>query len=216
MSCLKVIDLTHIIHEDITVFPGTEKPILKTAYTVEKDGYRETKMTMYSHTGTHVDAPAHMLSQGIYLDDLAIDKFIGKATMLDFSNKNISSIDVEDLKSFEDKINKVEFIIIKTGWSNFWGSERYYEPFPALTSAAAKWLTKFRLKGIGLDTISIDHIKTTEFLVHKTLLQKNILIIENLTNLDCIKNEFFILSAMPLKTKEADGAPVRAVAIEDF
>ena len=213
---MKVTDLTHVIHENMTVFPGTEKPIFISANTIEKDGFREAKITMYSHTGTHVDAPAHMLSEGAYLDDLEIHNFIGMATVLDFSNKDIHLIDVEDLRPFEGKINKVEFIIIKTGWSLYWGKEEYYKPFPSLTSAGAMWLTKFNLKGIGMDAISIDDINSTEFLVHKVLLQKNILIIENLTNLDVISNEFFLLSVMPLKNKNADGAPARAVAIEDL
>ena len=70
------------------------------------------------------------------------------------------------------------------------------------------------LKGIGIDAISIDDIKSTTFAVHKILMPKDIIIIENLTNLDCISNEYFILSIMPLKNKDADGSPVRAISIE--
>ena len=213
---MKVIDLTYVIEENMPVFPGTEKPTLTKANTFEKDSFRETKITMYSHTGTHVDAPAHMLSQGAYLEKLEIERFIGKATVLDFSNRAIPLIDVEDLEIYEKIISKVEFIIIKTGWGKYWGSEEYYGSFPVLTEAAALWLTKFNLKGIALDAISIDNISSTEFSVHKILLEKNILIIENLTNLEAIKKEFFLLSVMPLKYKNTDGAPARVVAIEDF
>lgn len=213
---MKVIDLTQLIHEDITVFPGTEKPILLEANTMEENGFRESKIIMYSHMGTHVDAPAHMIKDGSYLDELEINNFLGKAILIDFSNTDKFLIEEEDLLYYENKISKVEFIILKTGWSKFWGTEDYYNPFPVLTLQAANWLTRFNLKGIGLDTISIDHIKSSEFLVHKILLEKNILIIENLTNLDEIKNEFFLFSVMPLKTKKADGAPARVVAIEDF
>ena len=76
-------------------------------------------------------------------------------------------------------------------------------------------LSEFSLKGIGIDAISIDSIKSTAFAVHKILLAKNILIIENLTNLDSIGTEFFILSVLPLKSQEADGSPVRAVGMEN-
>lgn len=213
---MNIIDLTHIIYSDIPVFPGTEKPIIQKTNTFEKDGFQETKITIYSHTGTHIDAPAHMLENGLYLDTLAIDHFIGKATILDFSNKKIQLMNDNTLKLYEEKIKKVEFVIIKTGWSKYWGSEKYFENFPVLSEKAAKWLSKFNLKGIGIDAISIDDINSTTFTVHKILMSKNILIIENLANLDSISNEYFILSIMPLKIKNSDGSPIRAIAIENI
>jgi arylformamidase len=213
---MKITDLTHIIYPDMPVFPGTEQPVFEKANTLEKDGFQEAKITMYSHTGTHIDAPAHMLSDGPYLDDLDINHFIGKATILDFSKDNIKLIDVDSLKLHEDKIKSVEFLIIKTGWSKYWGSKKYYEDFPSLSEASAKWLSEFTLKGIGIDAISIDDMKSTTFAVHKILMPKNILIIENLTNLDSILSEYFTLSVLPLKNKTADGSPVRAISIENM
>ena len=211
---MKVTDLTHVIHSDMPVFQGTEQPIFEKANTLEKDGFEEAKITMYSHTGTHIDAPAHMLNDGPYLDDLDIEHFIGNATILDFSNTDMKLIDVDSLKPYEDKIKKVDFLIIKTGWSKYWGDKRYYEDFPSLSEKSAKWLSAFNLKGIGIDAISIDDMKSNSFAVHKILMPKNILIIENLTNLDSINDEYFILSVLPLKNKNADGSPVRAISIE--
>ncbi|MBW9147331.1 cyclase family protein [Clostridium sp. CM028] len=213
---MKVTDLTHIICSDMPVFPGTEKPIFEKSNTLEKDGFQEAKITMHSHTGTHIDAPAHMLSDGPYLNDLDIEHFIGNATILDFSNKNMKLIDVDSLRSYEEKIKNVEFIIIKTGWSKYWGYKKYFEDFPSLSEESANWLSKFNLKGIGIDAISIDDINSTTFAVHKILMPKNIIIIENLVNLDSISSEYFILSIMPLKNKNADGSPVRAISIEDM
>ncbi|HZK55875.1 MAG TPA: cyclase family protein [Desulfosporosinus sp.] len=213
---MKVTDLTHIIDSDMPVFPGTEQPIFEKANTLEKDGFREAKITMYSHTGTHIDAPAHMLSHGPYLDNFNIEHFIGNATILDFSDKRIKLIDVDSLKRYQNKIKSVEFIIIKTGWSKYWGDQKYYEDFPSLSEESAIWLSDFNLKGIGIDAISIDHIKSTTFAVHKILMPKDIIIIENLTNLDSISSEYFILSIMPLKNRNADGSPVRAISIENI
>lgn len=213
---MKVTDLTHIICSDMPVFPGTEKPIFEKASTFEKDGFQEAKITMYSHTGTHIDAPAHMLSDGPYLNDLDIEHFIGSAIILDFSNENMKLIDVDRLKFYEKKIKNVEFIIIKTGWSKYWGHKKYFEDFPSLSEESAKWLSEFNLKGIGIDAISIDDINSTTFAVHKILMPKNIIIIENLANLDSISSEHFILSIMPLKNKNADGSPIRAIAIENI
>jgi len=198
------------------VFPGTEQPIFEKANTLEKDGFQEAKITMYSHTGTHIDAPAHMMSDGPYLDNLDIEHFIGNATILDFSNREIKLIDVDSLKPYAEKIKSVDFIIIKTGWSKYWGNKKYYEGFPSISEDSAKWLSQFNLKGIGIDAISIDDMDSTTFAVHKILMPKNIIIIENLTNLDSISNESFILSILPLKNKDADGSPVRAISIENI
>lgn len=213
---MKVTDLSHIIDPDMPVFPGTEQPILKKANTFDKDGFRETKITFYSHTGTHIDAPAHMLSDGPYLDNLNIEQFIGKAAILDFSNRAIELINVDSLKPYEEIIKNVEFIIIKTGWSKYWRDSQYYRDFPSLSEDSAKWLAGFNLKGIGIDAISIDDINSVTFAVHKLLMAKGMIIIENLTNLDSIRNEYFILSVMPLKNLDADGSPVRAISIEDI
>lgn len=212
---MKVTDLTHVIYSSMPVFPGTEQPLFQKANTIEKDGFQEAKITMYSHTGTHIDAPAHMLENGLYLDDFEIDRFIGTGVVLDFSDLEESSIGLERIKSYQDKINNVEFIILKTGWSKYWGDVKYYADFPVLSEEAANWLARFKLKGIGIDAISIDNINTVIFPVHKIFLAKNILIIENLTNLESIMEETFILSIMPLKNKAADGSPVRAFCIEN-
>ena len=212
---MKINDLTHVIHSDMPVFPGTEQPVFERANTLEKDGFQEAKITMFSHTGTHMDAPAHMLSGGPYLDELPIEHFIVKSVILDFSNMSTKSIDIDSIRPHEEKIKDAEFLIIKTGWSRYWGIQQYYEGFPYLSEESAKWLCEFNLKGVGIDAISIDSMDSTTFAVHKTLLSKNIVIIENLTNLDSIKSEYFILSVMPLKNKSADGSPVRAFSIED-
>lgn len=213
---MKIIDLTHRIDSEMPVFPGTEKPIIQKANTIEKDGFAEVKITMYSHTGTHMDAPAHMIAQGFELDKFPIEQFIGKSIILDFSNIHTRIIDVNTLKGHEEKIKLVEFLIIKTGWSQYWGSEAYYKAFPALSDEAALWLTQFHLKGVGIDAISIDDMDSVTFAVHKRLMEKNILIIENLTNLDEVGEEPFTLSVLPLKTKDADGSPIRAVAIKNL
>ncbi|AGX44178.1 cyclase family protein [Clostridium saccharobutylicum] len=213
---MKVNDLTHIISSNMPVFPGTEQPILEKVSTIEKDGFRESKITMCSHTGTHVDSPAHMLDDGNYLDELSIENFIGSAIIVDFSNQNKNLIEISDFKLYDEKINQVDFIILKTGWSKYWGQSNYYKGFPSLSEECAKWLSKFNLKGIGIDAISIDSIESTTFPIHKILMKKNIIIIENLTNIDSIINESFILSIMPLKNKDADGSPVRAISIENI
>jgi len=213
---MKTIDLTHTIDENMSIFPGTKPPILNRKYTMEEHGFRETEITMLSHTGTHIDAPAHMLMNGSTLDELDIGQFIGKAMVLDFSTLSNKIIELKDIVSYEEQIKEVDFIIIKSGWDKYWGSKAYYKHFPALSDEAAKWIADFDLKGIGIDAISIDAMDSETFNVHKILLNRGMIIIENLTNLSNIEKEFFILSVLPLKNKSADGSPVRAIAIESM
>jgi arylformamidase len=201
------------------IYPGDEPPNFKKVATLEKEHYRETEITFYSHTGTHIDAPGHILENGPFLDNLKVSHFFGKATIISFpeiSNKINNIITINKLKRYQEKINKVQFLIFNLGWGKYWGKENYFENYPYLSDEAAEWLSGFNLQGVGIDAISIDKSDTSNFPIHKTLLSKNIIIIENLTNLDFVKNDFFMFSVLPLKYKNADGSPVRAIAIENI
>lgn len=198
------------------IYPGDKSPGIKKITTIENEGYRETKITISSHTGTHIDAPSHILGNGPFLDDLEVSHFYGKATLINIPDKINKAITIEELKHYESKIQNIKFLILKTDWSKYWGKNEYFVNYPYLSDEAAEWLSGFNLKGIGVDTISIDRPNTDIFTVHKTLLLKNIIIIENLTNLNSIKNNYFMLSVLPLRYKDADGSPVRAIAIEDI
>lgn len=212
---MKVIDLSHTIHSAMPVFPGTEPPMIQEANTIEKDGFAEAKITFYSHTGTHMDAPAHMIARGKSLDEYPIEHFMGPALVMDFTHIQRNEIDLEELRPYEDQIRKVDFVILKTGWSQYWGEDAYFVGFPALSEEAAKWIASFKLKGIGTDAISIDSMESTTFNIHHTFFENHMVIIENIANLDALTSNVFIFSCMPLKTQKADGSPVRAVAIEN-
>jgi kynurenine formamidase len=213
----KVIDLTRLLNEKITVYPDTVAPKFEVLNTVEKDGFTEIKMTMASHTGTHIDAPCHILQGAKSLDLFPMDKFFGKAMIIPCQGKN--EISLEYLQTFEDKIAKVDFILFFTGWQYKWNTKDYFDDCPTLTRDAAKWLTKFKLKGIGIDAFSLDKIisapkVTSENLPnHHILLGKEILLIENLTNLDKLPDCAFSFQCLPLNIENADGSPVRAIAM---
>jgi kynurenine formamidase len=116
---------------------------------------------------------------------------------------------------FEDSIKNAEFIIFNSGWSKKWNTPAYFDHFPVLSQESAKWLTQFKVKGVGFDAISVDHIKSQTVPVHITLLSKEILIIENLTNLVALKSNPFIFQCLPIKCDKIDGSPIRAIAFVD-
>lgn len=200
-------------------FPGFDAPKIERAFKIQKNGFAESRLTMFSHAGTHMDAPAHMMEDGKTLDAYDPESFVGKAVVLDFSGYPMGvgewCIELDMLKVHEDLIRRAEFVLIYTGWSRIWRLEEYFSGFPALSTAAARWLAELPLKGVGVDTISIDLMSSKDYPVHRVLMEKDILIIENLTNLEGLSERLLSLTALPLKFEDADGAPVRAVVFED-
>lgn len=210
---MRYIDLTHKIREDMPVYPGTEKPKLKESNTIEKDHFRETLLSMYSHTGTHTDSPAHLFTNGKSLDEFQIAAFCGRAVVLDCTGLSENSrIGKDMLLSLGEKLERADFLVIKTGWEKYWNSEKYFSGFPCIDAEAAQLLVKSGKKGMAVDAISVDPVGE-ELEVHKILLgSDNFIIVENLCNLDCIHDDEFEFFALPLKFENADGAPTRVVA----
>lgn len=213
---MKVTDLTHIIEADMPVFPGTEKPTLEKANTIEKDGFRETLITMFSHTGTHMDAPAHIFEDGKTLDKYDAQYLTGRGVVIDCTGKKEGeAIMPQDIKFYTEKIEKADYVLFNTGWNRYWGQDHYYGSFPYLHKDTVKILIGKEIRGIGLDVISLDPMEDTNLSNHREVLGNGILIIENMCNLEKINGKEFTLCLMPLKFKDSDGAPTRAIAITE-
>lgn len=208
---MKVYDLTHTIKNDMPVYPGTEQPKLTTACTIEAVGYRETLLHMFSHTGTHMDAPAHMLLDGAPLDSYDADKFTGTAVVVDCRGE--ADISLPLLKRYD--LDGVDFVLFCTGWDKKWGTPDYYEGFPCLTPDAAAYLATLSLKGVGEDSISLDPCGSVDFPNHITLLRADFVNTENLTGLDALIGRRFTFVTLPLKFENSDGCSCRAIAMEE-
>ncbi|MBO5149816.1 MAG: cyclase family protein [Anaerotignum sp.] len=210
---MKIIDLTQTISETMPVYPGTEQPKLTVANTIEKDGFRETLLSFYSHTGTHMDAPFHIYADRTSLDALPAEQFVGKALVIDCCDVGEGGeIGVEYIdKTLADE---ADFLLFHTGWDKNWGQEKYFGAYPVVSLEVCQYLLDSGKKGVGFDVIGIDPVSDGNLTRHKMLLsQRDIVIIENLTNLDKVGSGLFNFAALPLKYKDADGAPIRAVAI---
>jgi kynurenine formamidase len=212
---MKVIDLTHAITPAMPVYPGTQPPTIRQATTVAQDGFAEKWIGMYSHTGTHIDAPAHMLPNAVTLDQLAIDHFIGRAWVLDVSALAGPEIGMAFLESRAEELENVEFVLFHTGWSRRWNEESYFTGFPVLSAEAARWLCRRGLKGVGFDAMSADQVGDNLFVNHLVFFEAGLILIENLTGLEPLLGRRFLFSCLPLKLEQADGSPVRAVAMVD-
>lgn len=212
---MKIIDLTQIISSTMPVYPGTEPPVITNATTIDNDGFAEKLISMFSHTGTHIDAPGHILEGGFTLDQFCAGNFVGNGLVIDISECSI--VERDFLEKYKTQIEGYaqfdgsDFVLFRTGWDKKWGTEDYFSGFPLLSEDALKWLCNFKIKGIGFDCISADPVDSCDLPNHRIILDKNIIIIENLCNLEQLEGQHFVFSCLPLKIKNADGSPVRAV-----
>jgi kynurenine formamidase len=210
---MKVIDLTHTVTPAMPVYPGSKTPRFSTPCTIEKDGFLERIITLSSHTGTHIDAPAHIIPLAATLDRLPVSRFAGSAAVIDLTGLKSARIEPRELLPYEGLIKNSEFVLIFTGWSRYWGEQEYFRGYPVLTDEAALRLADFQLKGVGVDVISVDEAGSTELPIHKILLGRGLVVIENLAHLDQLPSANFTFCCFPLKLGDAEASPVRAAAI---
>ena len=211
---MKAMDLTYTIKEEMTVFPGTEMPKLITTSNYEKDGFRETSISIYSHIGTHMDPPAHIYPDRTTLDEFPASQFIGKGLVIDCRDLNEGEdITIDCILKYGEKAEEVDFLLFNTGWDKYWGTDKYFGEYPCVNDEVLDYVLDGNYKGIGFDTIGIDPVSDEKLTRHKKLFKdKDIVNIENLKNLEICGDEIFNFSCCPLKVENSDGAPVRAVA----
>ena len=212
----KATDLTHHLRNGMPVYPGDPSPSFESYSTLQKDGVSLTKITMGSHTGTHVDAPRHFIRDGIGIDRIPLNKLIGEAYVADLSKKPIGSgITSKDLRrELETEIASDDIVAIYTGCSEHWGDKSINRDYTYLTEDAADYLVSKKVRAVGIDFLSVEKFKATEHVVHKTLLGNGIFIIESLSNaLNQFVGQRILMICMPIKLRDGDGAPSRVVAV---
>ena len=225
---MEIVDLSHTIHDDIQIYPGDPVPSIKRGLTHESDYCHVDVLTLGSHTGTHIDAPFHFLAAGKKIDELPVLRFIGNGVLVDVAAKSDRElIEPEDVEPYTTKIKKGDFVIFKTGRDKHFGTPRYYL-HPYLSAEGARLILQLGVALVGIDAMNIDptyqEVPDLErsakdlpdanaygYPVHDILLGNDILIVENLCNLGKIKQVKGIYSFLPLKLKDSDGSPIRAV-----
>ena len=204
MKLLKIHDLTRTISQDMWVYPGDPRPKFDPHATIKNNNANITKITVGSHTGTHVDAPWHFLQGGNSIDMEPLDKFVGEAAIIDASGKN--SVTAEDFSGYDIRSNDI--ILIYTGTGN------RRADFAYLDISAAEWMVRHGLKCVGIDTASVEKYGEKDAPVHKMLLARNTGIIENLDNLKQFVGSRMFFVCLPLPLKGIDGSPARAVLFD--
>ena len=215
---LKFIDLTLPVSEKIPTFPGSPQPIFIQWENIKDDGYNLELLFLSSHTGTHLDAPYHFLEKGKKIHEISLKRLIINAILVKIRKREDQPITKTDIQKFEKKHGKIpngSTVIFWTGWQKMIKNGSYFVKNPGLSVTAAKYLISKKTNLVGIDSPSIDLGKEKRFLVHHLFAKNDVLIVENLANLDKIKSWKFQLAVLPIKLKNATGAPVRAVGIID-
>jgi arylformamidase len=201
------IDISFAIDNGMLHWPGdVPVAISKSADMGRGDDANVTVLHFSAHTGTHIDAPLHFLKNGNDVSAIELNRLIGNVKIIQIENKK--EITVEELKSFD--INHGDNIFFKTSNSqNELLKFPFTENFVYLSSAAAVFLRDKGVTIVGIDYLSVSGMNNAKE-VHTTLLKNNILIIEGLVLKDITPGEYEMI-CLPLKIKNADGAPARVI-----
>jgi kynurenine formamidase len=231
----KIVDLTHPFDES-TIYWPTAKPFSweKESWGQNASGYWYTaaRYSASEHGGTHLDAPIHFAEQGHALDQIPVANLVGAAAVIDISaacarnqDYQLSPQDIKDWEGQNGRLPDHAILLVRTGWAQFWGDKKKYlgsdTPgdtahlhFPGISREAAELLTKERrIDAVGLDTASLDHGPSKDFIAHRVLMSANVYGLENVANLDKLPATGATLIALPMKIKGGTGGPTRIIAV---
>lgn len=207
---MKIYDISMLIHKDMPVYKNKEekKPRVTVTANYEVNSYYETRIELDTHTGTHLDAPLHMIEGGDTIENIDLYKCITPCKVFDLTSaqEKITDKDIKDLD-----IQEGDFVIFKTKDSF---KDEFDENFVFLERTGAEYLRDKKIKGIGMDVLGIERAQPNHE-SHKAILGNDITILEGLRLKD-IQEGKYLLCALPLKVKGTEGAPARAVLIDNI
>lgn len=220
----QLIELTHTLDENSPAWEETSgfssSIVLDYADCTTETPFRVQSFTMPAGMGTHMDAPAHCCPDGLYIDQIPLDQLIAPCVVIDVSQKahELYSVTPQDIADFEKTHGLIQpdsFIIIKTGWSRFWGNPIQYRNnyrFPSVSAETATLLVSRGIVGLGIDTLSPDR-PDDDYPVHRILLSSGRYIVENIANCEQLPSKGSFVMAFPLKLRQATEAPMRLIGL---
>lgn len=216
-------DLTWEFSEDFALFPGAPPNSRRVAKNYTPDGFYAQQWTMYEHSGTHIDAPAHFIPGGRFTPQLTLDELVGPVAVIDISRRAASDPDavvtLADLRRWERRHGRLPegaVVCMYSGWESRAGDPaRYLNDlhFPGFSGEAANWAIDHRdARGIGVDTLSLDPGVSADFAAHFATLGADRFGIENLRNLAALPPSGATLYVGVIPWREGSGGPARVFA----
>lgn len=210
---MNIIDITLPISEDLPVWPGDPDIDINWLERIEKGGeVNISTLSIGAHTGTHLDMPLHFIQDGVGLDSLDLARLIGEVTVCEVPG-NLDVIDRAFLETLEAIPKRLLF---KTSNSRLWrqGVKEFREDYIALDAGAARYLVDMGCDLVGIDYLSIAAFTDTRE-PHLRLLEAGIVVLEGL-DLSKVKPGKYGLVCLPIRLAGREGAPARAILIENI
>ena len=223
----RIVDLSQTLEEHMPHYP-THARFFHNLWGSYGHGDRSLsyQLVVHEHNGTHVDAPAHFISDAkprahVTIDHVPLTHLVGRGARIDCrgfgEGDYVSQAYVAEWETRHGPLQARDIVLFDFGWSAYWGlrpdNRRYLADWPGVSVEAAEYLLDKSVAAIGVDTLSPDPPAALEKTpIHPLVLEKQVLIIENLTNLDELP-DFFLFLALPLKIRAGSGSPIRAVAL---
>ena len=209
----KYIDISYPLHPNMAIYPNNPKFSCEKVLDIENgDSANVSRICMGSHTGTHIDAPAHVIKGGKTLDQISLERMNGKCKVFDATG--MEDITKEYLEKLD--IEKDDIVLFKTDNSERFHGDVVLDDYVTLTYEAAEYLVSKRIKMVGIDYMTIERPRNKRIprcRVHEKLLKDNILILE-MIDLKEVSDRNYELICMPLKISGADGCSIRVVLRE--
>lgn len=228
---LKIVDLGYTLNDQNAYWPAPNyEPFrLKTIATLEQNGVLSKAFSAPEHLGTHLDAPNHFERNQPAVDEIKSENLFAPGVVIDVGMQVTGDADyqasVKDLTDWEllnGRIPDGAVVLLNTGWGQFWKNFARYKNqdvmgklhFPGYSADAARWLVqKRKVKGIGIDTLSMDPGLSKDFAVHHIVNGAGRFGLENVAQLDQLPPRGFYLIIAPLKIETGSGGPTRLFAI---
>jgi arylformamidase len=208
----KIYDITVTITNDLPVWPGDPLVSLERITRIDEgEDANVSRLSMSAHSGTHMDAPYHFIDRGKTIEMLPLEALVGPVQVVQIPDtvEVITGKVVQNCGIQPD----VERVLFKTRNSHFWPAREFHSDFTAVDGEGAQALVDMKLRLVGIDYLSIAPYHDT-LPAHKILLGNEIAILEG-CDLSQVQAGFYTLFALPAKLGGADGAPVRAILVED-
>jgi kynurenine formamidase len=210
MFVRRIIDLSVPVGPDTQIYPGDPQPSLTPHATISGDGYNVLALHLGSHTGTHVDAPYHVRADGRPVDALDPALCVGPATVVD-----VRGVGPRERIAWNHIPGTPlhPIVLIHTGWSRHYGTPAYFD-HPVLDTEAVRRMLALGVRTFCIDAPSIDLTPDKNLPAHLLIADAGGVIGENFRNLELVDWPEPFVSCLPIKLACADGAPVRAVALQ--
>lgn len=212
----KIIDISVGISPDTMIYPGDPETVIESVSSIDVDGYAVSRVSFGTHTGTHVDAPSHIIEGGSSIDRIPIESFVGEAIVLDLSNAG-TDISGDDLElAFEQSggsgVNGAQVLLIKTCSSIHRNTgDNPLHAQKCLQSGAGSWIMEHGFRTVGVDTLSVDISPSLDN--HRSFLEGGVIIVENL-DLTEVDPGLYHFICLPLKLENCEASPSRVILVE--